>query len=199
VALTSIKFEQLPYASIELVGVSLRPMAQILQFRKPKSQSPKANSSRWTRFAIIPFCLTAVVAVGYAIPGIEAVSNAPSEREHVIGRTFEFCHNGNQSYCVVDGDTIRVAGDKVRIEGIDAPEIHDYKCDSELDRGLKAKYRLLALINESDFELVADGGADVDSYGRKLRHLQRNGLSLGNIMVSEGMARSYGGGRRSWC
>ncbi len=99
-----------------------------------------------------------------------------------ISQRFDFCSWSSQSYCVIDGDTIRYAGTKIRIEDIDTPEIHDYKCDSELDRGLRAKSRLLELINAGPFEIVYSGGRDEDQYGRKLRRVVRNGLSLENCL-----------------
>jgi endonuclease YncB( thermonuclease family) len=40
---------------------------------------------------------------------------------------------------------------------------------------------------------------DEDRYGRKLRILTRGGQSLGELLVEEGLARYYEGGRRSWC
>jgi endonuclease YncB( thermonuclease family) len=36
-------------------------------------------------------------------------------------------------------------------------------------------------------------------YGRKLRILVRNGRSLGDTLVAEGLARRWDGARRSWC
>jgi endonuclease YncB( thermonuclease family) len=40
---------------------------------------------------------------------------------------------------------------------------------------------------------------DTDRYGRRLRVVTRGGESLGGVLVNEGLARWYGGGRRSWC
>ena len=39
---------------------------------------------------------------------------------------------------MVDGDTFWIAGQKVRIANIDAPETHDYRCASELELGDRA-------------------------------------------------------------
>ena len=116
-----------------------------------------------------------------------------------LSQRFDFCSWSSQSYCVIDGDTIHYAGTKIRIEDIDTPEIYDYKCDGELERGLRAKSRLLELINAGPFEIIYNGGKDEDQYGRKLRRIVRNGLSLGEQLVDEGLARRYAGGRRSWC
>ncbi|MES3047658.1 MULTISPECIES: hypothetical protein [Sphingomonas] len=38
---------------------------------------------------------------------------------------------------------------------------------------------------------------DVDRYGRKLRIVERGGVSLGALLVRHGLARHYGGSKRS--
>jgi hypothetical protein len=40
---------------------------------------------------------------------------------------------------------------------------------------------LMELLTAGPFELVADGDRDTDSFGRQLRHINRNGRSLGDI------------------
>ena len=87
----------------------------------------------------------------------------------------------------------------IRIEDIDAPETHKSKCASEAALGEQAKLRLLELMNEGPFDLVYTGGRDEDKYGRKLRVIERNGQSLGGMLVAEGLARPWEGRRRSWC
>jgi micrococcal nuclease len=87
----------------------------------------------------------------------------------------------------------------IRLEDIDAPEIFDYKCGSELALGRHATERLLELINAGPFEVVNRSGRDEDRYGRKLRTVERGGRSLGDVLVAEGLARRWDGRRRSWC
>jgi endonuclease YncB( thermonuclease family) len=101
--------------------------------------------------------------------------------------------------CVIDGDTIRLGGVKIRLEDIDAPEVFSPKCASELARGNRATERLLALLNQGPFELVRTGRRDRDRYGRKLRTLERSGRSLGAVLVAEGLARPWDGARHPWC
>lgn len=101
--------------------------------------------------------------------------------------------------CVVDGDTIRYAGEKIRVLGIDAPEISDPKCPTEAALGLRAKQRLVELMNAGPVEVIDTGGKDVDAYGRKLRVVTSNGWPVGERLVAEGLARPWGSGRRSWC
>lgn len=112
---------------------------------------------------------------------------------------FRKCDFGHRSNCVVDADTIWIAGEKIRIADIDTPEISEPKCQSELALGNKATARLIELINTGPFDLKAWPGRDKDRYGRKLRVLVRNGRSLGDILVSEGLARTWSGRREPWC
>lgn len=101
--------------------------------------------------------------------------------------------------CVVDGDTIWLRGEKVRVADIDTPEISEPRCASEYDRGIKARDRLVVLLNDGEFELQAWPDRDVDQYERKLRVLVRDGHSIGDQLVSEGLARSWSGRREPWC
>ena len=112
--------------------------------------------------------------------------------------SFVFCHNNGGTNCVVDGDTIWYRGTKIRIAGIDTPETHQPKCAAEAKLGAAATRRMLQLVNAGPFTLQSIN-RDEDRYGRKLRILTRGGKSLGDILVEEGLARYYKGGRRSWC
>jgi micrococcal nuclease len=112
---------------------------------------------------------------------------------------FRKCSSGVRYNCVVDGDTLWINGQKIRIADIDAPEISTPKCSSELALGNRATERLIELVNAGPFQLQAWPGRDTDRYGRKLRVLARNGHSLGDILVSEGLARTWSGRREPWC
>jgi endonuclease YncB( thermonuclease family) len=101
--------------------------------------------------------------------------------------------------CVVDGDTLWLAGTKIRVADIDAPEVTVPKCDYEKQLGDRATLRLLELLNEGPFEVRKFGDRDTDKYGRDLRVLVRDGQSLGAKLVEEGLARSWTGRRQPWC
>ena len=111
---------------------------------------------------------------------------------------FTLCVRASQVNCVIDGDTIRYGGIKIRLEDIDAPEVFSPRCASEARLGERAAERLLHLMNSGPFQLVS-GERDEDRYGRKLRTIERGGRSLGEMLVAEGLARRWEGGRRSWC
>lgn len=100
---------------------------------------------------------------------------------------------------VVDGDTFWVGRDKIRIADIDTPETHPPRCAEEAALGERATIRLAALLGEGPFELEPIAGRDLDRYGRKLRIVTRNGRSLGDMLVAEGLARTWTGSRQPWC
>ncbi len=129
------------------------------------------------------------------IGGVAAFAALAADTE---AASFVFCHNNGGTNCVVDGDTIWYRGTKIRITGIDTPETHQPKCAAEAKLGAAATRRMLQLVNAGPFTLQSIN-RDEDRYGRKLRILTRGGKSLGDILVEEGLARYYKGGRRSWC
>ena len=132
--------------------------------------------------------------------GLPRASGARNDnaRADAVRVAFGYCKWGGRTNCVVDGDTFYLNGDKVRIAGIDAPETHDYGCQSELALGNQATERLHGLLNSGAVTMT---GIDRnrDRYGRLLRNVAVNGEDVGEAMVSAGVAREYGSGRRSWC
>lgn len=122
---------------------------------------------------------------------------APGRAETVFAQ-FELCRRERHT-CVVDGDTFWLNGDKYRIADIDTPEIHQPRCESERRLGHQAKERLLNLLNAGPFEIRAFGSRDTDRNGRFLRVVLRDGYSLGDQMVGEGLARTWTGRREPWC
>jgi endonuclease YncB( thermonuclease family) len=114
---------------------------------------------------------------------------------------------------VVDGDTIRIAGETFRLVGFDAPETYRARCSSERDLGNRATFRLR--------QLVAGGGLDLErikcscptgtegtrrcNYGRSCGTLRARERDVGRILIAEGLARAYLCGRtscpsrESWC
>ncbi|MBC2666772.1 thermonuclease family protein [Novosphingobium flavum] len=111
---------------------------------------------------------------------------------------FALCPEGPRTTCVVDGDTFWLAGEKIRIADINAPETHGARCPAEQARGDAATRRLIALLNAGPFEL-APYARDRDRYGRLLRVVLRGGQSVGAKLVSEGLAEPWRGRRSSWC
>jgi endonuclease YncB( thermonuclease family) len=177
-------------------------LAKVVQFNRRSRRTPESRRRPW-RLRTAPWPpLAALVGVAgalwFAVEGSPATMDtkpAPATDGH---GPFVLCAATRQPNCVIDGDTIRYGGIKIRLADIDAPEVFSPSCPSEATRGKRATRRLLALINEGPFQLVA-GGRDEDRYGRKLRTIERGGRSLGDTLVAEGLARAWDGARRSWC
>ncbi|MEP3921139.1 MULTISPECIES: thermonuclease family protein [Paracoccaceae] len=104
-----------------------------------------------------------------------------------------------RSLSVVDGDTVRRAGETIRLVGYDTPETYRAECDSERARGDEATARLRELIgSENSVDLTILPGRD--RHGRLLGRLSVGGDDVGDILISEGLARAYRGGQRDdWC
>lgn len=105
------------------------------------------------------------------------------------------CAPGPRDNCVVDGDTFWIEGEKVRIADIDAPEMKG-RCDYETRLAKASRDRLLDLLNSGSFRLHRGGE---DRYGRTLAVVTLNGRSVGDMLVNEGLARTWTGRREPWC
>jgi micrococcal nuclease len=114
---------------------------------------------------------------------------------------------------VLDGDTIRIAGQTFRLVGFDTPETYRAQCPSERELGNRATFRLR--------QLVATGGLDLErvacacrpetegtprcNYGRSCGVLRAGGRDVADVLVAEGLARAFVCGRtscpprQSWC
>ena len=100
---------------------------------------------------------------------------------------------------VVDGDTVRLAGQAIRLIGFDTPATYQAQCAAERDVGEAATARLRDLLAESSSAQLAYLPRR-DQYGRDLARLMLDGRDVADIMVSEGLARRYNEGqRRPWC
>ncbi|HEX4848753.1 MAG TPA: thermonuclease family protein, partial [Novosphingobium sp.] len=111
---------------------------------------------------------------------------------------FTLCGDAPRINCVVDGDTFWIAGEKVRLADINAPETHQAGCAAERELGVRATRRLIALLNAGPFTLEIEGRG-TDRYGRALRVARRGGSSIGQQLVREGLAEPWRGRRSDWC
>lgn len=128
----------------------------------------------------------------------EEIRLIPEPRQRV-GQAFTICSGSKRVTCIVDGDTFWLNGEKIRIADIDTPEIGTPQCARELALGQKAKMRLQVLLSAGPFDMHALPDKEADQYGRSLRILMRNGQSIGDKLVAEGLARTWDGRRLPWC
>lgn len=100
---------------------------------------------------------------------------------------------------VWDGESIRLGttrqSEAVRIFNIDAPEMEG-RCAYETDLALQAKIRLAEILEGRRVEILRQG---TDRYGRTLAAVRVEGQDVGDILVGEGLARTWTGRREPWC
>lgn len=100
---------------------------------------------------------------------------------------------------VWDGDSIRLGmgqqPEAVRIFNIDAPEMEG-RCIHETDLARQAKIRLAEILQGRRVEILRQG---TDRYGRTLAAIRVEGRDVGDILVDEGLARTWAGRREPWC
>ncbi len=97
--------------------------------------------------------------------------------------------------CVTDGDTFRLGDERIRIVGIDAPEMQG-RCAEETVLANKAKRRLRDLIEGRTLLIERQG---TDRFGRTLADVRAGGRDVGQRLVAEGLARKWTGAREPWC
>ncbi len=92
---------------------------------------------------------------------------------------------------VIDGDSLRVAGREVRMQGIDAPEGRQTctRQGQEWDCGKEARRLLQRLIGRKS---VFCEGLDVDKHDRLLALCRAGDTALNREMVAQGFAVAYG-------
>ena len=169
----------------------------ILPFRGPRRRLG------WFPLTLVALPLAAFSAVFFWGGPPEALAIAdiaePVAPDRESAR-FTICGSGVRIDCVVDGDTFWYAGAKIRIADINTPEVSEPGCAAEASLGRRATNRLLVLLNEGPFSLEPGGdGRDRDPYGRLLRIVTRQGESLGDVLVDDGLAEEWQGYRRDWC
>lgn len=135
-----------------------------------------------------------LVFVSFAIPLLSACAPVSDLRPSDVGVR------------VIDGDSLKINGENIRLVGFNAPEIRLPTCEYEKELGLAAKAKLQSIILQSkdvrlDFERKKDGSLKRDKYGRLLAVFYADGRDVADIMTNARLAEYYDGTgrRRNWC
>ena len=174
--------------------------AELLRFERAQRRGNPLDSLWIPLIAFVVVALMGALALRADWPslGRAMAKTGRAVAAAITPPAFRACTHALQSTCVVDGDTFRLRGETVRIADIDTPEVSDFTCAEEKALGERATARLTVLLNEGPFELQTKG-REKDQYGRLLRKVYREGESLGDVLVSEGLAEEWKGRRSSWC
>lgn len=119
-------------------------------------------------------------------------------------------------FTITDGDTIHIAGEEngTRLVGFNTPEKFSPQCAREEQLAHRATARLKELVSTSSISLTkvacscrpGTEGTKKCNYGRSCAILKANGQSVGDILISEGLAAPFVCGPngcpptpRPWC
>jgi len=169
--------------------------------RNPFRPAPRAQSFKPKRSDIrLALWLVPLLALGGALldPSLIAPFGPLAATEQVAA-TFTPCGPGRDVACVVDGDTFKLGDRTIRITGIDAPELAAPRCPEEAVLARRSADRLLVLLDQGPFDMIAHRLQRQDRLGRDLMVIKRNGVSIGRQLIDEGLAHRYIGSKWSWC
>lgn len=142
--------------------------------------------------ALVSVCTLGWIAADTFLPG-----DGPAVVASEMRVQFRMC--GSQGHtCVVDGDTIWLDGMNLRLQAYDTPEPYNDICGGEAEKALahRASSRLLELLNGNSFTVETSG---TDRYDRTLATIRIGGTDVGDILISEGLARRWPDGHEFWC
>jgi endonuclease YncB( thermonuclease family) len=88
---------------------------------------------------------------------------------------------------VIDGDSLVINKQRIRLQYIDAPELNQI-CDQGKEMGLEAKIFLQQFIKSTSIRCEYN---EVDQYNRKLATCFKNTVNLNELMVKQGLAFNY--------
>lgn len=189
----------------KVLAMSFKKPFQAVPIEVGRRYRARARWRKWGIWVAAGGVFTVTFTVVFAFLGLwessgspDTGGNTPSIATLAAIPQFSLCDGGPRVTCVVDGDTFWLNGEKIRIADIDTPEM-DGRCAFESQQARAARDRLLVLLNQGPFELETIGSRDRDQYDRLLRVVVRSGRSIGDQLVSEGLARTWSGRREPWC
>lgn len=140
----------------------------------------------------------AAVITAAGVGGCYAVaSELSSPAERIV--QFDMCAGSHRHTCIVDGDTLWLDGQNLRLESFDTPEPQTAICGgaAEIALAKQASARLLELLNSAPFTVETFG---MDGTGKRtLATIRIGGRDVGDILIEEGLARRWPDGKEWWC
>lgn len=133
-----------------------------------------------------------------SVAGMTVISSASAEQPKL-----EMCGNRPNTAdktCLVDGDTLWLSGENIRLKDFDTPEPQTALCGGEAERSLahRASSRMLELLNSNDWT-IERFGYDRTRSKRRLATIRISGQDVGDILILENLARRWPDGHEFWC
>ena len=140
---------------------------------------------RWT--ATRPGCVVVCAIIAYTTPALAG--------------DWQLCgHEPKRLACIYDGDTLMFGREEIGLMGFDAPERGKLaRCERERRLAERATLRLQQLFNRGRVRIERRAK---DIYGQTPAIAYVNGKDVGPILIREGLAYAYEGGKRypgRWC
>lgn len=163
--------------------------------------SARIVSIKMKRF---PIWLGGILAVGIAIVAVLSFYSDDSGNRDFTSAA----RAAERRVIIIDGDTVDIDGERIRVLNIDAPETRGSRCERELILGLRAKERLAQLLRAGAVRIdrCEASGRCTDRYGRTLARLGTPAGDVGQILIAEGLAMPWRPGRDAreeriavWC
>lgn len=120
----------------------------------------------------------------------------PIDPPEVEKYNFKICNDEKRTTCIVDGDTIWLKGEQIRLEGIDAPERENPGCYKEAKLAKESALALKSILNGSDYRITRNG---VDRYARTLGTIRVGKVTAGEMLIRLNLAQPWQGSRANWC
>ena len=119
------------------------------------------------------------------------------------GLQLEMCGNQRNTptkTCVVDGDTLWLQGENIRLKDFDTPEPQSSICGGQREVTLahQASARMLELLNNNEWT-IERFGLDSTRSKRRLATIRIDGRDVGDILIEERLARAWPNGEEWWC
>tara|TARA_B100000989_G_scaffold288412_1_gene259089 strand:+ start:289 stop:729 length:441 start_codon:yes stop_codon:yes gene_type:complete len=111
-----------------------------------------------------------------------------------------YCNDGDTCYAYVWYKDLSIPKiEKLRIIGLDTPEIYRSECAYEKNKGLDAKKLInLKIQNSTNIQLITD--YDRDNFGRILVRLIIDDEDISDLMISNGLGVPYNKKNKfNWC
>ncbi|MEW6254524.1 MAG: thermonuclease family protein [Pseudomonadota bacterium] len=122
----------------------------------------------------------------YALVALACVSGGPAHAESIQAPASDAYLHGRAA--VIDGDTLEIAGNSIRLADIDAPPL-DYACadpkGATVPCGQRAALFLKELVGLAAITCIPEGR---DSYTREVARCSVKGVDIGAAMVRAGWA-----------
>jgi endonuclease YncB( thermonuclease family) len=139
---------------------------------------------------------TAVLAIAFSLLANPVAAGEPPLRMCAPGQ-----QNTSHKTCIVDGYTLWLNGENIRLRDFDTPEPQTQICGGNREVALahKASVRLMQILNTSIWTIQRFGHERGGKGKRTLATIYVNGRDLGDTLIRERLARRWPDGDEWWC